>query len=92
MEIFAPTKSIAAALGQAATQAPQPMHAAASIAWSASVFGTGIALPSGQPPVRTETKPPDAMIRSKALRSTTRSFTTGTRARATARRRSRRRP
>jgi hypothetical protein len=47
--------SIADALGQAATQAPQPMHCAASIAMSACSFGTGIALPSGAEPVRTET-------------------------------------
>src|SRR3989441_9742627 len=35
-EAFAATNSIAEALGQAATHAPQPMHAAASIARSAS--------------------------------------------------------
>ena len=43
---MAPTKSAAAALGQAATQAPQPMQAAASIARSASCFlyGNGVAV------------------------------------------------
>ena len=40
-------------------------------------FGTGIVFASGALPALTETKPPAAMIRSKALRSTTRSFTTG---------------
>ena len=33
-------------------------------------FGTGIALPSGAPPVFTETNPPAWMMRSNALRST----------------------
>ena len=70
-------KSIAEALGQAATQAPQPMQAAASMASSAFSFGTGTAFPSGALPVETETKPPAAMIRSRALRSTIRSLTTG---------------
>ena len=70
-------KSMAEAFGQAATQAPQPMQAAASIARSAFSFGTGIALPSGAPPVGAETKPPAAMMRSNAPRSTTRSLTTG---------------
>ena len=50
---MAATNSIAEAFGQAATQAPQPMQAAASIACSASAFGTGMALPSGAPPVLT---------------------------------------
>ena len=62
---------------QAATHAPQPMQAAASIARSASRLGTGRAFASGVPPVFTETKPPEAMMRSKAERSTTRSLTTG---------------
>ena len=44
-------KSMAEAFGQAATHAPQPMHAAASIARSAFSFGIGIALASGAPPV-----------------------------------------
>ena len=74
---MAATKSEAEALGQAATQAPQPMQAAASMARSAFSLGTGMALPSGAQPVGAEMKPPAAMIRSKALRSTTRSFTTG---------------
>src|SRR5262245_14587826 len=54
-EILAATKSMADAFLQAATQAPQPMQAAASKALSASSFGIGIALPSGAPPVETET-------------------------------------
>ena len=66
--------STAEAFGQAATQAPQPMHAAASIARSASCFRHRMALASGALPVRTEMKPPAAMMRSKALRSTTRSL------------------
>ena len=41
---FADVKSCAAELGQAATQAPQPMHAAASKAVSAASLGTGICL------------------------------------------------
>ena len=39
--------SMAEALGQAATQAPQPMQAAASMARSASLLGTGSELASG---------------------------------------------
>ena len=74
---MAAVKSMAEAFGQAATQAPQPMQAAASMARSAASLGTGIALPSGALPVRTETKPPAAMIRSKAPRSTIRSLMTG---------------
>jgi hypothetical protein len=74
---LAEVKSIAEALGQAATQAPHPMHWAASMALSASVLGTGSVFPSGALPVETLTNPPAAMIRSKALRSTTRSLTTG---------------
>lgn len=54
-EIFALVKSIAAPFGQLATQAPQPMHAAASMASSAWGDGIGILLPSGVPPVLTET-------------------------------------
>ncbi len=74
---MAETKSMAEALGQAATQAPQPMQAAASMARSALSFEIGMALPSGALPVRTETNPPEAMIRSKRARSTIRSLTTG---------------
>ena len=48
---MAATKSMAEALGQAATQAPQPMQAAASMARSAFSLGIGMALPSGAPPV-----------------------------------------
>jgi hypothetical protein len=49
---------MADALGQAATQAPQPMHAAASKAVSASYFGTRIALAAGALPVGALMKPP----------------------------------
>ena len=48
-------KSAAEAFGQAATHAPQPMQAAASMARSAPVFGTRIAFASGALPVRTVT-------------------------------------
>ena len=53
-EIFAPVNSAAEALGHAATQAPQPMQAAASMASSACSFGTRMALASGAEPVFTE--------------------------------------
>ena len=76
-ETLAAVNSMAEAFGHAATQAPQPMHAAASMARSALALGTGMALPSGAPPVATEMKPPAAMMRSKAPRSTTRSLMTG---------------
>jgi hypothetical protein len=46
---------MALAFLQAATQAPQPMQAAAAKAASASVFGTGRPLASGAEPVRAET-------------------------------------
>src|SRR5690625_2485376 len=51
---LAPTNNAADALGHAATQAPQLMHAAASIASSAMSFGIGIALASGAEPALTE--------------------------------------
>src|SRR5690554_5652816 len=77
-DTFAETYNIADEFLQAATQAPQPIHAAASKALSASTLGTGIALPSMVfPLVFTDTKPPDCMILSKAERSTTRSLITG---------------
>ena len=68
---------MADALGQAATHAPHPMQAAASMARSASRFGTSTVFASGTPPVRTEMKPPAWMMRSNAPRSTTRSLITG---------------
>ena len=74
---LAPMKSIAEAFGQAATQAPHPMHSAAWKARSAFCFGTGAALASGAEPVLTEMKPPAWMIRSKLLRLTTRSLMIG---------------
>ena len=61
--------SDAEALGHAATQAPHPMHAAASIAASAASFGTRIVLASCAPPVEALMYPPDWMIRSNALRT-----------------------
>ena len=76
-ETLAATKSIALAFLHAATQAPQPMHCAASIAKSASDFGTGMELASGAAPVRTVIKPPACWIRSKLLRSQTRSLMSG---------------
>ena len=69
--------NIAEALGQAATHAPQPMHAAASIEVSAMLLGTAMVLASGALPDRTEMYPPASMIRSSALRSITRSLITG---------------
>ena len=60
-----------------ATQAPQPMQAAASIDASAESFGTGIAFPSGAAPVLTEMNPPAGMILSRALRSVIRSLIMG---------------
>src|SRR5215510_8000992 len=54
-ETLAATNNIAEAFLHAATQAPQPMQAASSKASSASSFGIGMALPSGAPPVETET-------------------------------------
>ena len=47
---MAAVNSMAEALGQAATQAPQPMQAAASKAASATIFGTGMMLASGAAP------------------------------------------
>src|SRR5688572_609424 len=74
-DTFAPTKSIAEPFLQLATQAPHPIHAAASKALSASCLGTGVALASiVRPEVFTETKPPACWIRSKELRSTTKSL------------------
>lgn len=70
-------KSAAEPFGSDATHAPQPMHAAASIGRSEAGFGTGMALPSIAVPVGAVMKPPDAMMRSNALPSTARSFTTG---------------
>ena len=52
---LAATKSIAEPFLQAAAQAPQPIHDAASIASSAAILLIGIALASGTPPVFTDT-------------------------------------
>ena len=76
-EIFAAVNNDAEAFGHAATHAPQPMHAAASIASSAFCFGIGMLFASCAPPVGALMKPPAAMIRSSAPRSTTRSLITG---------------
>src|SRR5690606_11682606 len=67
---LAETKCMADPFLQAATQAPQPIQAAASMAISESSRGMGMALASGTPPVLTETYPPAWMILSKAVRST----------------------
>ena len=61
----------------AATQAPQPMHAPRPWRSRRHPAWMGMLLASGAWPVLTETKPPAAMMRSKALRSTTRSLMTG---------------
>ena len=63
--------------GQAATQAPHPMQVAASNARSASLLPTGVACASGAVPVGAEMYPPAWMMRSKELRSVTRSLITG---------------
>ena len=49
--ILAAVNNIADALGHAATHAPQPMQAAASIAVSAICLGMGISLASGAAPL-----------------------------------------
>ena len=50
MRYLAAVYSMAEALGQAATQAPQPMHSAASMESSASSLDTGRLFASGAPP------------------------------------------
>jgi len=62
---------------QVATQAPQPIHAAASMASSAFSFGIRMEFPSWVLPVFNEINPPAWRIWSKALRSTIRSLITG---------------
>ena len=52
-------------------------HEQALVITITAVLGTGRALPSGVPPVFTETKPPAWMMRSKALRLVTRSLMMG---------------
>ena len=56
---------------------PQPMHWAASKAASASGLGMSISFASGALPELTEIYPPEVMMRSKELRSTTKSLITG---------------
>ena len=53
--IFALVKSAADAFLQAATQAPQPMHCATSMALSATSRAIGMLLASGADPVFTDT-------------------------------------
>ena len=53
-DTFADTNSMAEAFLHAATQAPQPMQEAESMASSALYFGIGIAFASGTPPVVAE--------------------------------------
>ncbi len=74
---MAPRKSEADPLGQAATQAPQPMQVAMLNERDALSRGTGTELASGAEPVLAEMKPPAWIIRSREPRSTTRSLTTG---------------
>ena len=74
---MAAVNRLAAPFGQAATQAPQPMHSAASIAASATGLGIGIRLASGAPPVGAVMKPPASMMRSNAARSHIRSLMIG---------------
>ncbi len=50
-DTFAAVNSCAAPFGHAATHAPQPMHAAASIDPSAASLGTRMRLASGAAPV-----------------------------------------
>src|SRR5580765_8712307 len=54
--IFAEVNSWPALLGHAATHAPQPMHAAASNAASATGLGIGVMFASGAAPEFTEMK------------------------------------
>ena len=62
---------------QAATQAPQPIHVAESIASSATSFDMGVELAPERPPQLNDTYPPACCIWSNALRLTVRSRITG---------------
>ena len=68
---------MAEAFGQAATQAPHPIHWAASMALSEASFGMRMTFASGALPVRTEIYPPAWITRSKAVRSIAKSLMTG---------------
>src|SRR5437763_114823 len=68
---LAAVNNMAEALGQAATHAPQPMHAAASMELSATSLPMRMALASWAAPVGALMNPPAAMMRSNADRSTT---------------------
>src|SRR5262249_61348626 len=76
-ETLTAPKLFADPFGHAAAHAPQPMHAAASIARSALCLGTRIEFASGAEPARAEINPPACTIRSSALRSTTKSLMIG---------------
>src|SRR6186713_325593 len=74
---FAETKSIAEEFLHAATQAPQPIHAAAAKEVSAFSLSTGSEFASTAFPVFTEIKPPACIILSNEVLSTIRSLITG---------------
>src|SRR5688572_2272424 len=74
---FAETKSIAEEFLHAATQAPQPIHAAAAKDASAFSLSTGREFASTAFPVFTEINPPACIILSNDVLSTIRSFITG---------------
>ena len=74
-ETFAEVNNIAEEFLQAATQAPQPMHAAERKASSAFDFSITVVLASSASPVFTETNPPLLIILSKAVLSTEQNFT-----------------
>ena len=76
-DTLAETNKLAEAFLQAATHAPHPIHAAASNAYKASSCEIGIALPSGALPVFTDIYPPDCIILSNGVLSTTKSLITG---------------
>src|SRR5690606_41951872 len=76
-EILADTNNIADAFLHADTQAPQPIHVADSNASSAIRLGIGMALAYGTPQVFKFTYPPACLLRSNAVRSTSKSFKTG---------------
>src|SRR5689334_16033897 len=74
---FADKNNIAELFLHAATQAPQPIQAAAANDRSAFSFSMGMAFPSTAFPVFTDMYPPASIMRSNAVRSTIRSLITG---------------
>src|ERR1043165_1427573 len=74
---LADRNNIAEVLGQAATHAPQPIQAAAAKDSSALCFSIGIAFASTALPVFTDMYPPAWIMRSKDVRSVTKSLITG---------------